>query len=130
NDVKALTREVDLFGDLAAGRSYDTVDRLAGLYAGNFDKALRRARDDLAESTLRATGPWGEGDQTDVVKVAADALAGEFAAYVYDLVDARTALAELGAAIPVGQAVRALQLALPPDVRGHGWFAAAAFVPE
>jgi len=131
NDVKALTKEVDLFGDLSRRHDgYDTVDRLAGLYAGNFDKALRRARDDLAEITLRATGPWGEGDQTGVVKVAANALADEFAAYLYDLVDARAALAELGLAVDAARAPAALKACLPPDVSVHGWFAEVAYVPE
>jgi hypothetical protein len=136
NDVKALTKEVDLFGDLSKknrAEDFDTVDRLAGLYAGNFDKALRRARDDLAEVTLRATGPWGDGDQTDVAKTGATRLGDEFAAYVYDLVDAPAALADLGLKVDGKRAVPALKACLPPATaaRGGGWFPrAVTFVPE
>lgn len=121
NDIKTLLfGRLDIFGDLSQhGRfSSDVVDRLAGLYAGDFSKNLRRARDDLAEATLRATGPWeGDAGQTDTAKVASQRLADEWSAYNYDRVDAQQALREMGYAVPAKQSVEVLKLLVPPDVR-------------
>lgn len=128
NDVKRLltVRGLDSFGDFGAGRAgatdFDTLDRLAGLYAGDFSKNLRRARDDLAEATLKATGPWegGAGDQSDAAKIAATRLASEHAEYWYDMVDARKALREIGVDIPAADAVEMFRRLVSPDLRQAG----------
>lgn len=134
NDVKRMVKKVDLFDDLSDPNlkrrhsNSDVVDRLAGLYAGDFSKNLRRARDDLAEATLRATGPWkGSEDQLDVVKLAATQLAEEYNGYWYDGIDAHQALKEIGLLVPAKDAASTFERLLPPDVRvdlGLG------FVPE
>lgn len=110
NDVKRLLAgKLDIFGDLSRGHKAvdpDTIDRLAGLYTGDFRKNLQRARDDVAEVTLRATGSFRAGEtQADVAKVAAQTLSDEYADYSYALVDARRALRELGADVNTGRSV-------------------------
>lgn len=134
NDVKKLLKELDLFGDLsdkgfrATGVNYDVLDRLAGLYAGNFDKNLRRARDDMAEVTLRATGPWDESqDQADAAKVASTRLSDEYSGYNYDLIDAHEALKELGLQVPKAQAAAYFKALLPPDLRAD---VGVGYIPE
>lgn len=138
NDVKTLLgrRQLDLFGDLSQGRnafSSDIIDRLLGLAAGDFTKHLRRARDDAAEATLRATGPWEGGeDQAGIVKLANQRLADEYQAYVYDLVTPQTALRELG--LEVSDRVKAVEIfreLVPPDLRSTvELLPGAAYVPE
>lgn len=75
--------------------------QLEQLYAFDPDrneKLISRARDDLSEAVLRATGPWpgGKGDQTDVVLLASTHLLGIINRYAYEPVDARDALRDLG----------------------------------
>ena len=123
NDVKKLMArgKLDIFGDLAGKRfNDDTIDRLVGLYQGDFSKNLRRARDDVAEVTLLATGPWKRGreDQTEVAKVAAQRLSEEYSEFNYDLVTPQTALRELGFDVPQAHAVKVLQRLLLPDLNG------------
>ncbi len=122
NDVKRLTAgRLDIFGDLSRGRRVldsDTIDRLAGLYAGDFGKALRRARDDVAEVTLRATGPWRESEtQADVARLAAQALADQYHDFNYTLIDARAALRDAGLDVNKAKAVdvfkRLMQMSMP-----------------
>jgi hypothetical protein len=121
NQVKKLiSRRLDIFDDRGVrGRiASDTIDRLAGLFTGDFSKNLRRAQDDLAEYTLRATGPWPSsvGDQTDVCKLAAQRLHDEHDGFWWQLVDAQSALAELGVVCADKKAaVKLLQQLLPPD---------------
>ncbi len=123
NDVRTLLDATyDILGDLGKGGSlsYETRSRLIEAYTGNFDKALRRARDDVAEVTLRATGPWKESaDQTDVAKIAAIRLADDYSGYWYDLVTPRMAIGELGVEAPELEAVGLLNLLLPPDGRAN-----------
>jgi hypothetical protein len=133
NDVKTLMAGggLDIFGDLGAGRrkafDYDTLDRLAGLYAGNFDKALRRARDDTAEATLRAMGPLPDGTpQANIHRNAAELLGEQDAAYWYDLVTPRTALADAGVAVEEDRARAEFNRLVTPDTRG----AVAGVIPE
>lgn len=99
NDVKTLTKKLDIFGDLSKGSNdiADTLDRLAGLYQGNPERALVKARDDYAAAVLRATGPWkGSISQTDVVKLSGEKIIKMYRQYVYDLVDKDRAVLELG----------------------------------
>lgn len=133
NDIKQLLDgRLDVFGDLGAGKrnafSPDTFDRLAGLYAGDFSKNLRRARDDVAEATLKATGPWegGVGDQTDVAKLAAVRLGDEYRDYWYEEVTAAKALQDLGLDVPANKAKEMFGAVLPPDLRNQ----IGGFVPE
>jgi hypothetical protein len=128
NDVKAILagwkgRRLDIFGDLSAKRdafSFDTFDRLAGLYAGDFSKFVRRSRDDAAEVTLKATGPWEESpDQTDIAKVAHSRLKEEIDGWFYGKVAAEQALREWGFRVPPGRAVEILNRLLPPDGRSE-----------
>jgi hypothetical protein len=112
----------EVFGDLSAGNKAfdsDTIDRLAGLYTGNFSKNLRRGRDDIAEATLKATGPWkdGIGDQTDVVKLSTNRLQEDYADYVFTMVDTQKALSELGIECSKEIAQKVFNLVLPPDTR-------------
>lgn len=99
NDVKTLTKKLDIFGDLSRGSKdlADTLDRLSGLYQGNPERALVKARDDYAASVLRATGPWkGSISQTDVVRLAGSKIVKMYRGYVYDLVNKDQAVLELG----------------------------------
>jgi hypothetical protein len=121
NDVKTLlSGKLDLLGDLTQRNriASDVLDRLSGLYQGDFAKNLRRARDDVAEVTLKATGPWPDAkDQTDAAKVAAVKVADEYAAYNYDLVDAQSALRELGIDAGKSESLQLIGMLLPPDER-------------
>jgi hypothetical protein len=114
---------LDIAGDLGVSPYLfdpDTADRLAARYAGNFDKAVRRARDDLAELTLRCTGPWpGGGDQADICRLVYTRLADEYAAYIYTPVDARQVLLECGFSVPTGKAPALLHQLCPPDGRSE-----------
>lgn len=121
NDVKTLMKrgKLDIFGDLTGRRfNDDTIDRLVGLYQGDFTKNLTRARDDVAEVTLRATGPWKQGreDQSEVAKVASQRLADEWAEYNFDLVTPHVALKELGFDVPAAHSVAVLRRLLLPDL--------------
>lgn len=120
NDVKTMLARrltsLDAFGDLTKKDQLDAVDRLAGLYAGDFGKQLRRARDDYAETVLKAAGPWpGSKDQTDVVKVGMGRLAQRVRDYWYTAVSPQQALYELGIEAPADQAAAVFAALMPPD---------------
>ncbi len=126
-------RKIDIFDDLQGNPSFlnhDTISRIVGLYRGNFKKNLQRARDDAAEATLRATGPWDDNDlkvlnikaeldQRDVVWVAHNALQQEYANYNYTLVTPRLALKRLGFEVGEKDAVTVFNALLPPDNRAE-----------
>lgn len=120
NDIRTLTSKnrFDIFGDLTKNNQIDAIDRLVGLYNGDFSKNLRRARNDQAEIFLKATGPWPESaDQTDAAKIGAKHLCDDYAEYNYNLVDAHTALLELGYNITdIKKSQDILQRLLPPDL--------------
>ncbi len=110
NDVKRLiSGRLDIFGDLSRGHrsvNPDTIDRLAGLYSGDFSKNLRRARDDVAEVTLRATGSFNQAEiQADIARTAAQKLSEEYADFNYALVTAQVALRECGIDANKGRSV-------------------------
>lgn len=96
------------------------VARIAGLYAGSFEKNMRRAREDWAEAVLKAVGPWPKGgDQTEVGKLASRRVCDDFEAYNYRTVDARQALRELGLEVGKEHAVAFFKALLPPDPRSR-----------
>lgn len=110
NDVRLmLNGYLNVFDDLAnkKGNVPDTLDRLAGLYAGDLTKALRRGRDDYSDAVYLATG--GQS-----VPEAAAGLSGVFLDYHYTDVDAATAVRELGYKVPADKAVYYLNVILPP----------------
>lgn len=103
NSVQALVgikTKADIFGDLTQLDKTipDTIDRLAGLYGGDPEKALQRGREEYSAAVLRATGPFRESakGQTDVVKLAGGRLVKIWRNYWYDLVSPQHALEELG----------------------------------
>ena len=109
NDVqKMLSGLLDVFGDLDSKSSVpDTLDRLAGLYAGDLSKPLRRARDDYNSAIFRATDGMGA---TSVGNMVADI----YGNYNYNLIDAYTACLELGYDVPEKQAHQYLNQLVPP----------------
>jgi hypothetical protein len=119
NDVRTMLARrtrLDVFGDLSKQDQLDAVDRVGGLYAGDFTKAIRRARDDYAEAVLKAAGPWPESkDQTDVVKHGMGRLARRVREYWYGAVSPRDALRELGIDAPADRAKEVFAALLPPD---------------
>lgn len=122
NDVKTLLagRNANVFGDRSELKKSpaDVIDRLAGLYSGDFTKNLRRARDDVAATTLKATGPWEGGeDQSSIAKLAAKELADLYAEQNWTLIDAQGALRRLGFAVPKDKAVQFFRDVCPPDLR-------------
>ena len=127
NDVtKLMTGRLDIFGDLSAGKNTftpETIDRLAGLYAGDFSKNLRRARDDVAEVTLKATGPFKESDtQADIAKIAAVKLCDLYADYNYTLVNAKSALADMGLDVSEVKSLEVFNQLMAVDVPVSGIF--------
>jgi len=121
NDVASLVKVLDIFGDVSDRKreAFEQVSRLRGLYSGDMERLLLpRARDDYANAVLRATGPWrASKDQLDLVQLANGRQGEIYREYVYDLVDARKALVELGIEPmpgPVGKPVDQLKALLPP----------------
>lgn len=110
NDVRLmLNGYLNVFDDLANknGNIPDVLDRLAGLYAGDLTKALRRGRDDYSDAVYIAA-------LTQSVPESAATLAGVFLDYYYTDVDAATAVRELGYDVPTDKAVYYLNVILPP----------------
>lgn len=120
NDVKDLiVKRFDIFDDrgLKHRTNSDIIDRLAGRYTAVPKKNLSRARDDFAEATLRASGPWKESkDQINVCKLVATRLHEEYGSYWWTLVDAQIALQELGLQVSdKKEAVKLFQQIITPD---------------
>jgi hypothetical protein len=98
----------------------DIIDRLKGLYPKAnpvLTKHLLRARNDYAETVLRAGGPWPQSStgQTDVVRVATGYLIKGIRHRQYDLVDTKTALSDLGFEAPAKREVETMVKLLPPE---------------
>jgi hypothetical protein len=91
NEVAILLRgEVEIFDDLGVGSArFEALDHLAGLYAGDFSKRIRRARDDYEDAVFAVTGGM------DVQK-ASDELALIVDSYEHTLVTASIACLEFG----------------------------------
>ena len=142
NDAKVLlSYYLDVFGDTADARKSipDTVARIAGLYSGDPRKMLSRARDDLAEATLRATGPWkGDGAQTNTVKLSSARISRIYAQDRYTMVDASLALRDLGfvpekginPATGVARELEQLRRVLPPEKAAATVVNGVAIIPE
>lgn len=115
NDVTTLLQSgLDVFGERTDGTpKQDTVDRGAGLYTGDLEKPLGRARDDYAEAVLRLTGNPGTGDDSGVTLVVGRA-AKVYADYWYDMVTPVTAARELGFTSTPETAPGLLRQILPP----------------
>lgn len=132
NDVKLATsgrRGADVFGDLGAGIrdafSPEVVNRLVGLYGGDLNTGLRRARDDFDEATLRCQGPRKESlDQTDSGRYFCNQVMDGRNRYWYAEVTARRALHDFGLEAPPGKELSLFNAVLPPG-RGNG-----VYVPE
>lgn len=109
NDVqKMLSGLLDVFDDLDSKQAVpDTLDRLAGLYAGDLNKPIRRGRDDYASAVFIATGGMNIPDASSV-------LSQVYGDYNFKSVDAHTACLELGYNVPQAQATGYLNQLLPP----------------
>lgn len=116
NEVQTLLKgSLDVFDDLASqGSLPDTLDRLAGLYAGDLGKPIRRAVDDYTDAVYRATGGSSPYEAGEV-------LSNIYANYNYKMVDAQQACLELGYVVPEEEATDYLKQIvprLPQDVLG------------
>lgn len=109
NEVKTmLSGLLDIYGDVASERAIpDQLDRLAGLYAGDLSKAIRRGRNDYSDAVFLATGGM-------TVSEASAGITQIYGDYVYRDVGAFDACAELGYLVPYDQAVYYLNQILPP----------------
>lgn len=114
NDVQTLLRgQLDVFGEKPDGRPIaKTIERLAGLYSGNLDKPLRRARNDYLETILRIAGGDDAQETTDNLVL-------YFNSYRYSLITPRAACDELGIVVGDGtEAKNALRRAIPYTLPG------------
>lgn len=95
NDVRTLLKDgskgdLDVFADFAgSGLTVKDIDRLGGLYGGDFDRRLRDARDRYADAVFLATRGM-------TAKQAGEAWAEQYAAYWYEPLSAERQLLELG----------------------------------
>lgn len=135
NEVRSLLqRGPQVFADLTVlnASAEDTRIRIRDWYnapQSRIDKVLSRARDDYAAVVLEATNyPLPVGGFTtkrpawaDVVPVASSKIGDLYAEDRYTLVDAATALRDMGFASPAHaeEAAAMLGLMLPPDVRAR-----------
>ncbi len=120
NDVTKLLKGFDIYGDASDKKKTlpDTVERLSGLYSGNLEnKVLPRARQDLAEAVLRASGPFkGGGDQTTITQRSSTQVGTLYNDYFYKTVGARQCLHDLGIDVEEKDAVERLRKELPPPL--------------
>lgn len=112
NDVPVLLSRaggVDVFDDLRARSPGEAIDRLSGLYGGNFDKRLTDTRIRFGDAVFAATRGL-------TAQEAADEWAKQYGEYTYDLIDAQQQLLELGYKARSPQAaVKMLRVLLEPD---------------
>lgn len=116
NEVQVMRNGLlDIFDDLQSRKAIpETLDRLAGLYAGDLTKAINRGRDDYADAVFITT----EGMSVSEVSAAVSTIYGN---YYYDMIDAQVALRELGFDVPKEHSVTYLNQFVPPlqrDVLG------------
>lgn len=114
NDVQALLQNgTDILDDLSSNKSQsDVVLRLAGLYAGDFDRRIVLGRDDYTLAVRRATRMPGIPAGMDVVETAAITSA-IFGNYTYNRVDAGQAIREFGLSPSNKDGVGTLDRCLP-----------------
>lgn len=110
NDVRdAMLRGVFAFDGYDRGK-------LERLYQGPDIKLILRAKADLSEAVLRATGTWAASQtQADVVKLAGRKTVQVYSDYLYSPVDARIVLRESGV--------------IPPKDNKHAAAILAALIP-
>jgi hypothetical protein len=80
---------------------------LAGLYAGDLNKPIRRARDDYSDAVFRTTGGLSVPNISAIV-------GGIYNKYHYEMITAEKACYELGYDVPMGMGVSKLRELLPP----------------
>lgn len=112
NDVPVLLSRaggVDAFDDLRAKSPTEAVDRLAGLYGGNFDRRLTDTRIRFGDAVFAATrGLTAEEAGKEWAK--------QYGDYTYELFDARRQLLYLGYSARSPQAaVKLARKLLEPD---------------
>lgn len=104
NHVKQKLKKFgpDIFGDvnflqLGFKSQDEAISTLVSLYSGDFEQRMfPTARNDYALNLMRVTGPWKGGKLGDIVKDSGRELAAIYNQAVYDPVDAKQALKELG----------------------------------
>ena len=109
NEVQTmLSGLMDIFEDESSKDSIpNQLDRLAGLYAGDLEKPLRRGRDDYSDAVFLATG----GMSIPQVSLKLSDIYGD---YVYREIGAFEACHELGYLVPQDEADYYLNQILPP----------------
>lgn len=109
NEVQTmLAGLLDVFGDVSSRDQIpDQLDRLAGLYAGDLTKPVRRARNDYSDAVFRVTG----GMTVPQVSARVSDIYGD---YVYRQIGAFEACYELGYLVPKDRATYYLNQILPP----------------
>lgn len=107
NDVQTLLR-----GGLAVVGGPDVIDRVAGLYLGDFTKPLRRARDDYSDAITRITA-----GRSNVQQLSQGVAAG-YRAYWLEMVTPAKACNEIGVSVAEKDAVTTLRKLLPPFANG------------
>jgi len=118
NEVQTmLSGLMDIFEDESSKDSIpNQLDRLAGLYAGDLDKPLRRGRDDYNDAVFLATGGMS-------VSQVSSKLSDIYGDYVYREIGAFEACYELGYLVSQDEADYCLNQILPPlqlNVNGIG----------
>ena len=110
---KLLGSGTDIKADFSkAGTTQEQIDRIAGLYLGDFSRRIKLARDDYTLATRRATIMPGKAEGMDVTETSA-LVSAIYNGYTYDQVGAEQALRELGHT-PGENAIHELRTALPP----------------
>lgn len=109
NDVKKMmSGSLDIFGDTKSTKSIpETLDRLAGLYAGDLTKPINRSKDDYSTAVFTATN----GMSISAVSATVSEI---YANYNYKLIDANVACKELGFDISESKATQLLLSLVPP----------------
>lgn len=112
NDVKKMVMgSLDIFGDTKSSKSIpETLDRLAGLYAGDLTKPINRSKDDYSAAVFIATN----GMSIPAVSAAVSEI---YADYNYKLIDASAACRELGFDVAESKATKLLSTIVPPMQR-------------
>lgn len=113
---------LDVFDDISDLKksTFEVLQRLAEQYHGDPELVLMpTSRNTYARSIMRATGPWGKPedkkDQTEIVRYSGEKISAIYSRYVYDRVDAKRALLELGMEWdPKEKATDVLTRLLPP----------------
>lgn len=98
----------------------DVDDRIKGLFTGSFDKQLTRARDDYAETLLKASlgvnglpGWASDPGQVHSVRVVSQGIVKGFNKYAYSPVSPDDACEDLGLHPPTGQGAKIFAALVP-----------------